>query len=112
MPHACVTENILILSAQVVAIKLDGVKCTDSNANDENAQNNALKIVNNYLINGGARGKVGDVDNCYYCQFSSGSKDLVSRCKMNQADSAFMFLTVVVLLVSLTLTYLRMKKGY
>ena len=33
------------------------------------------------------------------------------RCQQSQADAVFMFLTVVVLLISLVLTYLRMKKS-
>lgn len=93
-----------------MAVKLDGVKC--SNSDD---YSNGLKIINNYLINGGSHGKNSqnkDVENCYYCQTEDGADTLLSRCKMNQADSAFMFLTVIVLLVSLTLTYLRMRKGY
>jgi len=37
---------------------------------------------------------------------------LNTRCKQSQADSVFMFLTVVVLFVALALTYLRIKKTY
>lgn len=94
----------------VVAIKLDGVKCNLKDGSDNDADN-VLKIYYNYLINGGIK-KVGGGDLCYYCQIDYNVDDLNSRCKMNQADSAFMFLTVILLLVSLTLTYLRMKKGY
>jgi hypothetical protein len=91
----------------LIAAKLKGVKC-DKNSSDVT---NALKIIENELINGGKHGK--GLRDCYYCTGTESDADkLISRCKMNQADTAFMFLTVVVLLVSLTLTYLRAKKGY
>jgi hypothetical protein len=66
------------------------------------------------LINGGTRGKKEyGYENSYYFTFGdAGIKMIVGRCKKNQADSAFMFLTVIVLLASITMTYLRMKKGY
>jgi hypothetical protein len=67
------------------------------------------------LINGGVHGKWGESDlpGCYYCLEVEDTVSAVSgRCKKNQADSAFMFLTVIVLLASITMTYLRMKKGY
>ncbi|KAF2254646.1 hypothetical protein BU26DRAFT_527666 [Trematosphaeria pertusa] len=89
----------------LVAVKLKGVECKDGDD-----QPNGLNILTNDLINGGKHG-----DDCYWCSFDHDPKlpsKLISRCKMNQADDAFMFLTVVVLLVSLTLTFLRMKKGY
>jgi hypothetical protein len=62
------------------------------------------------LINGGKKGK--NIEDCFYCQDEGGADIMISRCKKNQADSAFMFITVVVLLASVTMTYLRMKKGY
>jgi len=69
------------------------------------------------LINGGIQGKGQDgVPRCYYCGYEnnpdSDADILIGRCKKNQADSAFMFLTFVVLVASMTMTYLRMKKGY
>jgi hypothetical protein len=33
------------------------------------------------------------------------------RCQQSQADAVFMFFTVVVLLISLVLTFLRMKRS-
>ncbi|KAF2642984.1 hypothetical protein P280DRAFT_505236 [Massarina eburnea CBS 473.64] len=86
----------------VLAIKINGVKCADDGNTD-----NAIKLVTNGLFNGGWKGK-----ESYYATQPDGDKTLLSLCKKNQADAAFLFLTVVVLLVSLAMGFLRMKKGY
>lgn len=96
-----------------MAIKLKGIKCQVSDNNGLTGQ----KMIANYLINGGTDGKDNyDQPFCYYCgHVQELEKDipiLEGRCKKNQADSAFMFLTVIVLIASITMTYLRMKKGY
>ncbi|KAF2677768.1 hypothetical protein K458DRAFT_318698 [Lentithecium fluviatile CBS 122367] len=87
----------------LVAVKLGGIKC---DKNDDSA----FDMCRNDLMNGGPWD--GEYYPGYYCNTTGGGDQLVARCKKNQADSAFMFLTVIVLLVSLTLTYLRMKKGF
>ncbi|KAF1958588.1 hypothetical protein CC80DRAFT_15101 [Byssothecium circinans] len=96
---------ILILNLAggvVVAVKLDGVKC--DKITDGPSVNNG-KLLRNGLINGGWK-----KDTCYWCTQPDGVDVMLSRCKQNQADSAFMILTVIVLLVSLVLAFLRSKK--
>lgn len=57
------------------------------------------------ILNGGC-----DDVTCYLVVVDGG-KQLNTRCKQSQADSVFMFLTVVVLFVVLLLTYRRMRRG-
>lgn len=51
----------------------------------------------------------GGKPDCAYSPDLFGDK-LNSRCKQNQADSAFMFLTAIVLIAAVTLTLLHSRK--
>jgi hypothetical protein len=64
------------------------------------------------MLNGGCKKLEKDEGKaCYY--YTIGNEGgLNARCQKSQADAAFMIITVVVLLVSILLTFLRMKKGY
>jgi hypothetical protein len=82
-------------------VKLRGVDCSDK------SDMNLLELSMKDLINGGwvdtNIGRVG-----WYAWVDPGK--LTTRCKQNQADSAFMFLLVVVLIASATITFLRTRR--
>ncbi|CAO2657191.1 Nn.00g033170.m01.CDS01 [Neocucurbitaria sp. VM-36] len=82
-----------------MAVKLNGVQCKAGSFD------NGLKLVRNDILNGGCRAK----DVCYY--YDDPDK-ILSLCKESQADTVFMFLTVVLLAVAAVFTFLRMRKGY
>ena len=63
------------------------------------------------ILNGGC-GEDAGVKGCWYVNYETQRSKLNTRCKQSQADSVFMFLTVVVLFVVLALTYLRIKRAH
>jgi hypothetical protein len=74
---------LFVAGGIATAIGLHGISCNDG-----------VELVRNGLVNGGCHNADKWPDhpsevNCYY--FTDGDK-IVSRCKMNQADTAFMFL--------------------
>ena len=64
------------------------------------------------ILNGGCTTKNDGGGACWYTNWDSKSSKLNTRCQQSQADSVFMFLTVVVLFVVLALTYLRIKRTH
>lgn len=72
----------LLAGGIAVAVGLRGTSC-----------GNPQQMFNNDLLNGGC----GIQDKIHYCKYGDGSEDtLKSRCKMDEADSAFMFLAFFV----------------
>lgn len=71
-------------------------------------------LAKNHLFNGGCTSKLKFDDGTDFCWNLQESRlsQLNARCKEAQADAVFLFLTVVILLVSGTMTFLRAKKGY
>lgn len=91
-----------------MAIKLNGVKC-EVNGSDDNSE----KIVWNDMFNGGCRKD----DICWlYYQYQDNPQKavdiVVGHCREAQADTVFMFLTAVLLLVSGVFLFLKARKGY
>jgi hypothetical protein len=97
-----------------MAIKLNGVACESLTADtyfDAEEKSNVWKMVKNTIICGGFKRKsAGDYDCYYFTKAMFGI--LTSRCKMSQADFAFMFLTAVVAMVAVVLGFWRLKRGY
>lgn len=81
-----------------IAVKLKGINC--SHSDDEER----FKMHSNPLLNGGCV----DIKGAPFCGYDDGT--LNTRCKQNQADSAFMFLTVVILIAAVTMTLLHLKR--
>jgi len=70
---------------------------------------NCAKLSTNDILCGGIVKKDGR-KYCYTLEHTWG--EIVSRCKMSQADSVFMFLTAIVVAVMALMAYLRLKKGH
>ncbi|KAF2867891.1 marvel domain-containing protein [Massariosphaeria phaeospora] len=85
----------------LIAVKLKGIDCMSEDVLER------LKMKNNSLLNGGCY----EEKNQVYCRNTVilRGEVLNSRCKENQANSAFMFLTLIVLLAAATVTFLNMK---
>lgn len=96
-----------ILGGIILAVKLDGVKCE---IND--SARNAVALVENELLNGGTRDKVTWVEYQHQKNVKKAEDVILSHCREAQADTVFLFLTAVVLLVSGVLLFLRARKGY
>jgi len=64
------------------------------------------------ILNGGCTKEKSRVNICYYTNYADQEAKLNTRCRQSQADSVFMFLTVIVLFAILTLTYLRIKRTH
>lgn len=95
-----------------MAIKLKGVKCRAEEYHDNWAKHrNAEKLFGSDIICGGVTQEDGQ-SLCWWWHDKMDVNTMVSRCKMSQADLAFMFLTATVVIGAATLGYLRMKKGY
>lgn len=92
---------------QIMAIKLAGIKCeeVDTSASD------AIKLVENDIICGGLDKHRGEAFSCYYF-YQGDANALISRCKSSTADTVFLWLTFIVLVVAATLAFLRSRKGY
>lgn len=92
-----------------MAIKLEGVQCKAGKVgNDWSKFRNIGKLYMNDIICGGAKRE----DGRNYCFWGNSTGTLLSRCRMSQADSAFMFLTAIVVAVAAVFGFLRMKRGY
>lgn len=89
-------------------MRLGGKNCFDT-SNENRFGHNGYPFKGSLagidILNGGCN----DVA-CYYVLVDDG-KQLNTRCKQSQVDSVFMFLTAVVLLLVLLLTYRRMRRG-
>ncbi|KAF1841598.1 uncharacterized protein K460DRAFT_292460 [Cucurbitaria berberidis CBS 394.84] len=83
-----------------MAVKLNGVQCKVEGSDD-----NSLKMIENNMLNGGCLSKS-------ICYWYTEPLKILSLCKVSQADTVFMFLTVFLLAVSAVFTFLRMRKGY
>ncbi|KAF2032181.1 hypothetical protein EK21DRAFT_110129 [Setomelanomma holmii] len=100
-----------IVGGTIIAIKLKGASCSDSS--DENRLGRTGKypygggLASIDLLNGGCY-KSDDDSGCLNAAAEFQYK-LNQRCMQSQADSVFMFLTVVVLFGTLALTFLRLK---
>ncbi|UPX13861.1 uncharacterized protein EKO05_0004358 [Ascochyta rabiei] len=107
-----VVAGINIAGGILMAVKLKGVKCVAISQRDASGDwgkhTNAYKLVTSDIICGGARKQNDDLE-CWW--YGKGGM-LVSRCKMSQADSAFMFLTAIVVAAAAVIGFLRLKKGY
>jgi hypothetical protein len=99
-------------NVQLVAVKLKGVHCKDVSIDSSMDDEDVYKMVWSDICGGLQwRGKgVGWV--CGYFSRPGQQGMLLSRCRMAQADSAFMLLTVIAVCVAAVLGYLRMKRGY
>jgi hypothetical protein len=89
-----------------MAIKLAGINCERLNSSDEDAG----KLFANDIICGGIDKKMGKVLGCYYA-YQLEVDTLISRCKSSTADTVFLWLTFIVLIVAATLAFLRSRKG-
>jgi hypothetical protein len=58
------------------------------------------------ILNGGCAD-----EECANVLVPDGGNNLNKRCEQSQTDSVFMFLTVAVLLATLVLAFMRMKRG-
>lgn len=94
-----------------MAIKLKGVKCQSVPVRESyNVKSNEWKMITNNIICGGSKFRDERID-CFW--FSRRPLNVLeSRCKTSQADSAFMFLTAIVVIVAAVLGFSRMKKGH
>lgn len=63
-------------------------------------------------MNGGTRDKVTWVEYQHQKNVKKAEDVILSHCREAQADTVFLFLTAVVLLVSGVLLFLRARKGY
>ncbi|PSN70296.1 hypothetical protein BS50DRAFT_585733 [Corynespora cassiicola Philippines] len=82
----------------IIAVKLIGLKCSDGSPESWD------KMERNDLLNGGSATMDGVTQPGYY------DGKLNIRCKQNQADAAFMFLTAIVLIASVTSSYLHARR--
>lgn len=89
-----------------MAIKLQGVSCDIVGSSDFDRE----KLLENIIICGGIDKSRKDGFGCYHSRTPYGAKTMESRCRSATADSAFMFLTALTLLVVGTLVYLRTRK--
>ncbi|KAF1974258.1 hypothetical protein BU23DRAFT_531733 [Bimuria novae-zelandiae CBS 107.79] len=99
-----VVTLINIAGAVLLAIQVGLPKCSDTSSENRGA------LAYNHLFNGGTW-KSGKQEFCWNCSLDRYDQ-LNARCKECQADTVFMFFIVILLLVSLTMTFLRTKKGY
>ncbi|KAF2199711.1 hypothetical protein GQ43DRAFT_375595 [Delitschia confertaspora ATCC 74209] len=86
----------------VIVVKLRGISCSG------NDRLNLAKMFFNPLLNGGCVGK-GKNLNCWY-YLPDRSDKLHSRCKMNEADAAFMFISFVFILGAAVFTFLNSRR--
>ncbi|PVI06030.1 hypothetical protein DM02DRAFT_610357 [Periconia macrospinosa] len=96
---------ISISGGVLLAVLIGGANCGDASLL------NRAKLFENDLFNGGCEGK-GDNRKCWNGFGHGREKYLNSRCKESQATSVFMFFVVGLMFASMTMTFLRSKKGY
>ncbi|KAF2709618.1 hypothetical protein K504DRAFT_455315 [Pleomassaria siparia CBS 279.74] len=94
---------INIAGGIIIAYKLRGINCANK---DLDYVHDKMRL--NDLLSGGC-GRTGGVYQCWYWDSLQPGK-LNSRCQVSQADSVFMFLTVVILIATLTMTFLHLKR--
>ncbi|KAF2275922.1 uncharacterized protein EI97DRAFT_433858 [Westerdykella ornata] len=82
----------------LIAIKLKGADCSGT------SDRNRFELNKISIINGGC-----EKEKCWYATLGELGK-LNERCRQNTADSAFMFLLVITLLASATVTFLHARK--
>lgn len=91
------------------AIKLKGVECKEWSD-----MGNAWELVSNEWFNGGFQELGGH--RYSWVQVNKSEQDfadtILGHCRESQADTAFMFMTAVVVIVCALLVWLRMRKGY
>jgi len=90
----------------ILAYKLRGINCTSE------SRKNLEKMANNDLLNEGCTGK-GSRRTCGVGESGDPNKaldELKSRCKMNQADSVFMFLSLLVIAAAAAMMFLRSRR--
>ncbi|KAF2110033.1 marvel domain-containing protein [Lophiotrema nucula] len=98
-----------LVGGLIIAITIGNIKCS-SHRNSRSTFVNFSKLVSNSLIGCSLTSS----DACTAWDRKSDDDVihmLVGRCQMNQADAAFQFLTVLVLLGSLVVTWMRMKNN-
>ncbi|KAF2032180.1 hypothetical protein EK21DRAFT_61429 [Setomelanomma holmii] len=102
---------INIAGGIVLAIKLKGVKCSDTDD-----LSNAFKLAENDLFNGGwmkIKGKMYAWVASQYGDNGNKIRDVIlGHCRESQAAMVFMFLAAALLIVSGLLAFLRKRKGY
>lgn len=92
-----------------MAIKLKGVQCKMVGSGDDPDENpNSWKLFRSDIICGG----VTDDSKTYLCWAWETAGVIVSRCKMAQADSVFMFFTAILVAGAAWLGWMRLKRGY
>jgi hypothetical protein len=91
-----------IAGGVVLAVKLKGVSCSSG------SDRNIIDMSDNELLNGGCA-QAKNIRICGYAGEESKDK-LLSRCKMNQADSVFMFLSIVVIIAAAVISFLRVGR--
>ncbi|KAK5125055.1 hypothetical protein LTR85_001246 [Meristemomyces frigidus] len=88
--------SVLFLAGGIAfAVGLRGVSC--GNTHDTS---------NNYLLNGGCKGK-GDNQECGFASYNV----LPGRCRMAEADSAFLFLGFLISIGAAVLCFLASRRG-
>jgi hypothetical protein len=106
-------ENQMLTVPKLFAIKLEGVNCNI----DLNDLDNIVKLNNNEWFNGGCEpGKNGGT----VCYTESSNRNnpqkmldvYLGHCREASADTVFLFMTAIVMLVCGLMVWLRMKKGY
>lgn len=79
---------------------MSGVQCNDQNE----------KLNNNDICCGGiVKGRESE---CVLGYVYNATQIIITRCKMTQADTAFMFLTAIVVAGAAAMGWVRMKGGY
>ena len=96
-----------------MAIKLKGVQCKNESYRDdwEDLYANARKMLTSDIICGGV-GKEGKIPVCWATSQDRPGSTMVSRCRMAQADSVFMFFTAMLVVGAAWLGWMRIKRGY
>lgn len=102
-----VVAVVNILGGIILAVKINGVKCES-----DDSVGNSLRLVHNELFNGGVRNDITWVGYQYQKNQKKAVDVILGHCREAQADTVFMFLTAVLLLVSGVLLFLRARKGY
>ena len=95
-------------------MRLKGLNCYDESGrnrvgNGRYPFDGSLASVD--ILNGGCKNQDRS-GMCYYASYNDQEAKLNTRCRQSQADSVFMFLTVIVLFAVLTLTCLRTKRTH
>ncbi|KAH7078887.1 marvel domain-containing protein [Paraphoma chrysanthemicola] len=102
---------INIVGGTIIAIKLKGAKCADSSEENRFGKDRTYPYAGGLasidLLNGGCMKQDGE-GGCFNVAKGRWGK-LNTRCMQSQADSVFMFHTVVVLFGTIALTFLRLK---